>query len=322
MTSSFSASSTQHADSTTQVLTNYACKHTEIDSVAFSPALASTNFRSIDGPCSFEECQSKFASKVKSELQLAGMSCESALRRFGNVEPMLAEELITAGCTPEVVKALLNCSHRSAATTTYLCHYQALGLLAKFESCANKEDADQEEVNSLAVQLSTANILGQNKLATLQSAVGRLTKNGFPAPAQAFPMILGIQTHEVSWGKAELAALKSTDEGQAILPLTLNSENILAAKSCIFRVNAQLANFHAPEPAAFHSEMQPSQAMSTAWANRVFSTADIKLLRPKRVNARKLALARNRMTVNMGLVNAYSGKPHDQLSNPWWANKV
>jgi hypothetical protein len=301
-----------------QVLTNYACKHTEFDTVAYSPALASANFRSIDGPCSFEECQSKFASKVKSELQLAGMSCESALRRFGNVEPMLAEELTTAGCTPDVVKALLNCSHRSAATTTYLCHYQALGLLAKFESCANKEDADQEEVNSLATQLSVTNRTIQDKTSVLKSAVCRLTKNGFPAPAQAFPMIQGIQTHKVSWGKAELAALKSTDEGQAILPLTLNSENILAAKSCILRVNAQLATYQASETTSSHANS--SQAMPTAWANRSFS--DIKLLRPKRVNARKLALARNRMTVNMGLVNAYSGKPYDQLSDPWWANKV
>jgi hypothetical protein len=338
------------------IMTNYPCTHTGFDTVAFSPELASVNFRSIDGPCPLEGCQSKFASKMKSELQLAGMNCESALRRFGNVEPMLGEELTAAGCTPDVVKALLNCAHRSASTTAYLGHYLALGLLAKFESCANQENADQEQVNSLAVQLSAASRTVQHKLVTLQSAVCRLTMNGFPAPGHAFPMIQGINTHEVSWGKAELAALKSCDEGQAILPLTLNSENILAAKSCILRANAELSSFQDSEAAAFHAdypgtehltavgEMQSSQAMLAAWENQgsmesSFSSmsidsedletvkieaesfsADIRHLRPERVASRKMAS--NSLTVDMGAVDAYSGKPWTELSNPWWANKV
>jgi hypothetical protein len=353
--SSFSASSPQHAGSM-DIMTNYACTHTEFDTVAFSPDLVSVNFRSIDGLCPREECQSKFASKMKSELQLAGINCESALRRFGNIEPMLGEELTMAGCAPDVVKALLNCAHRSASTTAYLSHYSALGLLAKFESCANQENANQEQVNSLAAQLSAANRTVQHKLVALQGAVCRLTMNGFPAPGHAFPMIQGISTHEVNWGKAELAALKSCDEGQAILPLPLNSENILAAKSCILRANAELASFQDSEAAAFHAdypgtkhlvasgEMQSSQAMLAAWENQgstmesSFSSmsidsedvetvmidaetfsADIRLLRPERVASRKMAS--NSLTVDMGAVNRYSGKPYTQLSNPWWANK-
>jgi hypothetical protein len=330
-----------------QVMTNYACTHTEFDTVAFSPGLASVNFMSVDGPCLREACQRKFASKVKTDLQLAGMNCESALRKFGNVEPMLGEELTMAGCTPDVVKALLNCAHRSAATTAYLGHYLALGLLAKFESCANQQGTDQEEVNSLATQLFTANRTVQHKLVALQSAVCRLTVNGYPAPGHAFPMIQGINTHEVSWGKAELAALKSTDEGQAILALTLNSENILAAKSAVLRANAERTAFYADYPGTRHlvasGEMQSSQAMLAAWENQgamaqSFSSmtidsenfetvaidaeiysADIRHLRPERVMSRKVAS--NSLTVNMGAVNAYSGKPYTELSNPWWANK-
>jgi hypothetical protein len=70
----------------------------------------------------------------------------------------------------------------------------------------------------------------------------------------------------------------------------------------------------------FSSMSIDSEDVETVTIEAESFSADIRHLRPERVASRKMAS--NSLTVNMGAVNAYSGKPYTELSNPWWANKV
>jgi hypothetical protein len=70
---------------------------------------------------------------------------------------------------------------------------------------------------------------------------------------------------------------------------------------------------------SFLSMTIDSENFETVTIDAEIYSADIRHLRPERVMSRKVAS--NSLTVNMGAVNAYSGKPYTELSNPLWANK-
>lgn len=346
-TSNFAATGAQHAGLTIHVCSVSACRHTQSSNLPYSPSTAANNVRMADGPCPSPACQKKFVNKMRSELQLAGMNCESSLRKFGMVEPMLKEELTMAGCPNDMVEALLNCSQRSTAASNYLGHRAALATLAEYESCD-----DTYAAKPVAMQLILTNKVIQHKLVAIQSAVLRLSMHSFPAPGLAFPMIDGIMTYEKSWGTHQLYILKSTAEGRAILALPLHNDNILAAKSSILAEASELAHLQAVERAAYYTDYPGTEALFACGAMKSSyemladmsaqtssqnccldlnfarmtidvedseAPTDIRSLRSERVPSKKIAS--NSLAVDMDKVNAYSRKPYTALTNPWWAAK-
>ena len=329
------------------VSVTFACKHSEICPVPYTAGTVSVGFMLNDGHCSAPACQKRFINKLRSEAQLAGMNCEASLRRFAMVEPMLKEEMLAAGCSTDIAEALLNCSQRTAAAATYLDHRSLLSSIAEYEQGI--------PTNAHAMKLIFLHQDVQHKLMAMQSAVCRLIQGSYPAPALKFPMIEGINTHEPSWGKQELATLQSTNQGRAILALPLASENILAAKSNVLSAQnelAELAQLQANERSAFFSDypgteqlhasgaMMSSQEMlshaSTPASTTTppqsspqtdvnahvfaFSSADIRSLRPERVLSKSMAAHKRRCPgVDMAKVHAFSGKSFTALTAPWWA---
>lgn len=318
--SNFSATATQGPTMMVSVPVVFACKHSELITIPYTCDSAIVSFMLNDGYCSAPECQKKFVNTLRSELQLAGMNCESSLRRFGMVEPMLKEELSASGCPADMVEALLNCSQRSAATSAYLGHRSLLSSLAEYEASANDGHASA----SHAMQLVLANKSVQHKLVSLQSTVVRLSANSYPAPALKFPMLEGINTHDPSWGKQQLATLNSTTEGRAILALPLANANILAAKSNVLAEQAQLSERSSSttsssqasltgESASQHGE-SPSSSSSSSSSS---ASADIRSLRPERVFSKNMA-AHKCLGLDMQKIHSYSGKSYTALTNPWW----
>ena len=307
----------------------FTCKHCELTTVLYTCDNAIASFMLNDGYCSAPDCQKRFVNKMGSELQLAGMNCESSLRRFGMVEPMLAEELSATGCPPDMIEALLNCSQRSAATSAYLGHRSLLSSLAEYEASANAGQASAAH----AMQLVLANRIVQHKLLTMQSAVLRLSANSYPAPALKFPMLEGINSHDPSWGKQQLTTLKSTTEGRAILALPLANANILAAKSNVLAEQAQLDEMSSSssslqgssteEFVEMYIDMQDGESSSSASSacsassSSSWSSADIRSLRPERVLSKKMA-AHKCLGLDMEKIHSYSGKSYTALTNPWW----
>jgi hypothetical protein len=347
----FNASAFPGPTMTVSVPVMFACQHTELCTLSCPSDSAFSGFMN-DGPCGADACQKRFVNKMRSELQLAGMNCEAALRKFAQCEPMLKQELAYAGCPCDMIEALLNCSQRSAATSTYLGHRAALSFLAEYEISTDKQRA-----GALVMQLILTNRSVQHKLLAIQSTVLRLSQNSYPAPGLKFPMIEGINSHDPSWGKQQLATLQSTNAGRVILALPLTNDNILAAKtSMLVSQNelAELAQLHASERAAFFHDYpgteklhatgamrssqemiddMPSQGSSSTVeqespemqidspATTEFSSADIRSLRPETRVASKKMVAHTCLGVDMAKVNAYSGKSYEALTNPWWAAK-
>lgn len=232
------------------------CRHAEFTTVVYDPNTR-TNLMMKDGPCSAPACQKRFVNKTRSDLQLAGMACEGALRRFNMVEPMLREELMDEGCSDDaMIEALLNCAQRSPATETYLGHRAALSTLAEYELSTDKEAA-----GDLAIQLIVTLRSIQRKLLAIQAAVFQLSRKSFPAPLLKFSAKESFDTFEQTWGKQQLAALQSTTEGRAILSLPLKGDNILAAKSSVLSVQTELATLHANERAAFCADYPGVEAL-------------------------------------------------------------
>jgi hypothetical protein len=333
------------------VTVTFACKHSEVTSVPYTAGTAPVTFVLNDCHCDAPECQKRFVNKLRSELQLAGVNCEFSLRKFQMVEPMLKQELESAGCDSDIVDALLNCSQRSAATAKYLGHRVLLSTLAEYETAA----VDQGQINRAhALHLIFSHQAVQEKLIVLQSTVLRLSQKSYPAPALKFPMLEGIQSHEPNWGKQELSTLQSTDSGKAILALPLSNANILVAKSSILSAQnelAELASLQASERASFFSDypgteqlhasgaMMSSQDMLSALSTPPTSisddssqmdvdagnsqrscsssSADIRSLRPERVLSKGMA-AHKCLGLDMDKIHAYSGKSYTALANPWW----
>lgn len=331
------------------VTVTFACTHSEPALVPYTAGTAPVTFMMNDGYCSALECQKKLCNRLRNQLQLARMNCESSLRRHSMVEPMLQEELESAGCDTDIVEALLNCNQRSAATATYLGHRVLLSSLADFERAV-----DQGQINRAhALHLIFSHQAVQKKLVALQSAVSRTSQKSYPAPALKFPMDEGIKSHEPNWGKQELATLQCSNEGRAILALPLANANILAAKSSILSARNEMAALtqlqSAERTAFFHdypgteqlhasgammssqdmldamstppssvSDEHPSQ-MDVDAQDSVFSSADIRSLRPVRVFSKSMAAhKRSCRGLDMAKVHAYSGKSYTALTNPWW----
>ncbi|GAB7328336.1 hypothetical protein MBLNU13_g00329t1 [Cladosporium sp. NU13] len=316
------------------VSVTFACKHSEICAVPYTAGTVPVGFMLNDGHCSADACQKRFINKMRSEAQLAGMNCEASLRRFAMVEPMLKEEMLAAGCSTDIAKALLNCSHRSAAAATYLGHRSLLSSLAEYEQGI--------PTNAHAMQLIFSHQEVQHKLTAIQSAVLRLIQDSYPAPALTFSRYEGVKSFEQGWGKQELAALKSTDHGRAILALPLANHNILAAKSSMLSAQnelAELTQLQNAERAAFFSDYPGTEALHASGAmmssqemlsqasastttpqsssqmdvddaqDSTFSSADIRSLRPERVLSTSMAAHRRRCPgLDMAKVHAYSSK--------------
>jgi hypothetical protein len=332
------------------ITVTFACKHSEVTAVPYTAGTAPVTFMLNDCHCDAPECQKKFVNRLRNDLHLANLSGEAALRKFAMVEPMLKEEMESAGCSSDIVEALLNCGQRSAATATYLGHRVLLSSLAEYESAA----VDQGRINRAhALSLIFSHQEVQCKLIAIQSAVLRLSQKSYPAPALKFPMLEGIQSHEPNWGKQELSTLQRSDSGKAILALPLSNANILAAKSSILSAQnelAELAQLQASERASFFNDypgtealhasgaMMSSQDMLTALstpptsisdassqmdvdddmqASGSSSSADIRSLRPQRVLSKGMA-AHKCLGLDMDKIHAYSGKSYTALTNPWW----
>jgi hypothetical protein len=279
-------------------------------------AASPTTFSTI---ASYSETESRFFNQIKSQLELAGMSGETCLRKIALAEPQTQADLADAGCSPQVIAALLQCdaSTRTSATASFLGHRNVLAVLKQFEACVqNNGIAWQDDI--LCSQLNSLNAGVQQRLAELTSAVKTLTVNAYPAPGANFKMIDGINSYEKGFGKAELAALRSTTQGQAALTLPLTNANILTAKTSI------RAAQNSPQATAGASQSNTDFAAAPITSSGVtvdLHTAvngNISSLRPEtRVLSKKMT--KNTLTFNVELAKAHSGKSYTQLTNPWWA---
>jgi hypothetical protein len=333
-----SASTVQQVPSTMQVTTFFSCTHSVTSSVAYTTTTAPVQVD--DGPCnnpacqaapstnlptitSYNEQESRFVSKLKAELDLAGMSGERCLRLYAAIEPQTQADLAEAGCSSEVITALLQCDAptHTSATASFLGHRNVLAVLRQFETCVqNNGKAWEAEV--LSSQINNFNVGVQSRLAELNSAVKSLTINAYPAPGANFKMIDGINSYEKSYGKSELAALRSTPQGQAVLASSLSKSNILAAKNSI-----RYATETSPQATAGASQSDTNsfatESNSSSGATIDLHSAvngNISSLRPEcRVLSKKMA--KNSLSVNVAMAAAHSGKSYTQLTNPWWATR-
>lgn len=336
---------------TTTGCTVFSCGHSEASTVPYTPATASGHGMRCDGPCSRLGCQKKFANQMMSDLQVSGMRCEHVLRDFSKLEPMLPEELAAAGCSNDVIVVLLDCRRITPATSAYLGHREVLSnTLPRYEACI--ANGSQQEARTLAMQLLMASKQVGRKLIALQAAVMPWSNKGFPAPAMPFSMKEGVDTFEQTWGVKELAALKSSPEGRAILDRPCSNPNILSAKSTIMRSQSELAFLQATERAAFFSDypgtealrasgaMKSSQEMIDAMAvdgDLTQNFADMKIDGMEEiiiyldvdtdemscdgtcdVARHKCKHAAECQGIDMDKVREYSGKSYDALTNPWW----
>lgn len=333
---SYTAGSIQQMSSNNvmQVTTFFSCQHSVISSVAYTTSMAPVQM--ADGPCSNPECQtapptnlptlveysaqeSKFVNKIKSELELAGMSGERSLGRFNLAEPQTEVELAEAGCSPELIQALLKCgtSNRSVGVATFLGHRNVLAILKNLETCVETHGL-QWQAETLASQAHFLNTGVQTRLAELNSTVKRLTINVYPAPGANFSLLEGITSFEQSWGQNQLATLRSSEKGLSVLALPLTNLNILAAKTSI-RTAARTSSQQEEQATAGAAQTNPvTVAGSTASSDFAKASGDIRSLRPKsRLLSRKMA--ESSLTVDFAKAQAHSGKSHTLLTNPWWA---
>lgn len=216
----------QSSSSTMSVSILHVCGHTSTNSVTFTPDTPTLMI--LNGPCSNAECQAKslvdligpracfadnesrFIKTMTANFQLAGMNCESALRQFSLVEPMLVEEMEMMGCSPSIVQALLGsgAQQRMNTTAVYLGHRPALATLAQFKNCVQNYGS-QRVASTVAQEIQALHEAVQKKLIALQQAVFSLSQNSYAAPGAPFHMLEGIQTFEQGWGKTELKMLRS-----------------------------------------------------------------------------------------------------------------
>jgi hypothetical protein len=327
LAASTASSVQQQMSNTMQVTTFFSCQHSVTSSVPYTTSTAPVQM--ADGPCSNPVCQAapsttasiaseqeiKSVNQMKSQLELAGMSGERCLRMFSLGEPQTQADLADAGCSPEVITALLQCdaSARSTATASFLGHRNILALFKQLDTCA----CAQWQVAILGSHISSLNAGVQQRLAELSAAVKALTVNCYPAPAANFKMTEGIDSYEKSYGKAELAALRSTPQGQSVLSLSLTNANILAAKTSIRAARTS------PQATAGASQSEtnnfcPVDSVISSSDVHAAVNGDISALRPEtRVLSKKMA--KNTLTFNVEIAKAHSGKPHTQMTNPWWA---
>lgn len=326
--------------------TVFSCGHSEASQVPYTPATASGRSMRCDGPCSRLGCQKKFANQMMSDLQISGMRCEHVLREFGKVEPMLPEELAAGGCSDDVIVVLLDCRRITPATSAYLGHREVLSTtLPRYEACI--ANGSQQEANALAMQLLMASKDVLRKLIALQSAVMPWSNKSFPAPAMPFSMKEGVDTFEQTWGVKELAALKSSPEGRAILDRPCSNPNILSAKSTIMRSQSELAHVQSTERAAFFADYPGTEALCASGAMKsseemiaamevdgdfAESFADMKIDGMEEIIiyldveteesdhecSHKCKHARECPGIDMDKVRNYSGKSYDALTNPWY----
>jgi hypothetical protein len=326
---SIASSVQQQMSNTMQVTTFFSCQHSVTSSVPYTTSTAPVQI--AEGPCNNPVCQAappstlpiaseqeiKSVNQMKSQLELAGMSGERCLRMFSLGEPQTQADLADAGCSPEVIAALLQCdaSTRSAATASFLGHRNILALFKQLDTCA----CTQWQIAILGSHISSLNAGVQQRLAELSAAVKALTVNCYPAPAANFKMTEGIDSYEKSYGKAELAALRSTPQGQSVLSLSLTNANILAAKTSIREARTS------PQATAGASQSQsdtnnfcPVDSVISSSDVHAAVNGDISALRPEsRILSKKMA--KNTLTFNVEIAKAHSGKPHTQMTNPWWA---
>jgi hypothetical protein len=326
------ASSVQQT-STMQVITFFSCTHSGTSTVAYTTSTAPVQVS--DGPCnntmcqaakpstfptiaSYSETESRFVNKMTSELQLAGMSGERCLLKFNLVEPQTQADLVEAGCSPLVVTVLLQCgaTTRASATASFLGHRNVQSVLKQFEACVqNNGMAWQSDI--LCSQLNSLNAGVQQRLSELTSAVKHLSINSYPAPGANFKMIEGMDSYEKSYGKAELAALRSTPQGQSVLSLPLTNANILAAKTSIRDAMACFS----PQATAGASQSDTNMSNSSSCVTLDLHSAvngDIRCMAPKTVVYSKV-MAKTSLSINLAIAQAHSGKPYTALTNPWWA---
>jgi hypothetical protein len=331
-TFSFAASTAssvqQWTSNTMEVTTFFTCQDSVTTTVAYTTSTAPVQMSVA--PCASFACQNasptplpvaseqeiKSVNQMKSQLDLAGMSGERCLRMFSLGEPQTQADLADAGCSQEVITALLQCyaSTRTSATAHYLGHRNVFALFKQVDTCASWQ------VAILGSHISSLNAEVQQRLAALTSAVKHLTANCYPAPGACFKMIDGINSYEKSYGKAELAALRSTPQGQSVLSLPLTNANILAAKTSIRAAQTSpQATAGASQSDANNSHGMGSATSSSATLNLHSAVnGDISSLRPEtRVLSKKMA--KNNLSVNIAIAVAHSGKSYTQLTNPWWA---
>jgi hypothetical protein len=332
------ASSVQQMSSTMQVTTFFSCTHSETSTVAYTTSTAPVQVS--DGPCnntmcqaakpstfptiaSYNETESSFVSKLTSQLQLAGMSGERCLGKFNLVEPQTQADLVEAGCSPLVVTALLQCgaTTSSSATASFLGHRNVQSVLKQFEACV-QNNGMVWQADILCSQLNSLNAGVQQRLAELDSAVKHLTINSHPAPGANFKMIEGINSYEKSYGKAELAALRSTPQGQSVLSLPLNNANILAAKTSIrdamtsFSASQATAGASQSDTNTFAAESISSSAPTIDLHSAV--NGNISALCPM-IRVYSKVMAKTSLSINLAIAQAHSGKSYAQLTKPWWA---
>jgi hypothetical protein len=325
--------------STMQVITFFSFTHSETSTVAYTTSTAPVQVS--DGPCknlvcqaakpatfstiaSYNETESRFVSKMTSELQLAGMSGETCLLKFNLAEPHTEADLVEAGCSPMVVTALLQCDRttRTSATASFLCHRNVLSVLKQFEACVqNHGMAWQADI--LCSQLNSLNAGVQQRLAELTAAAKHLTINAYPAPGANFKMIEGMDSYEKCYGKAELATLRSTPQGQSVLSQPLTNANILAAKTSIRDARPFFSEVQATAGASQSSDTNPFAAQSNSSSGVTIDlhsavNGNIGSLCPEaRVYSKKMA--KTSLSINLAIAKAHSGKPYTALTNPWWA---
>lgn len=268
---------------TMQITTYFACRHAEVTTAPFNEDICPTQI--VAKACPNPTCQSTPLSthltprcktdkdikdllrKVDTDLTLAGMNAEAALRAFSMAEPMLPEDIAAAGCSPDIVEALMQTGHaqRYAASNAYLGHRRALATLEELKSCI-RIGAPFWAADMLSTDLGSMNQTVQRKLIALQQAVFRLTSNSYPAPGAKFHMYEGVDSFQQDWGTRELALLRQSDEGTRILALPLSNENILAAKACMKATETELATLLDAERASFFADYPGTEALHASGA--------------------------------------------------------
>jgi len=330
-------STQQMSNNTMQVTTYFSCQHSVTTSVTYTTTTAPVQM--ANGPCNSPVCQAappnafafptiasysvtdgKFVNKMKPELELAGMSTERCLQKFNLAEPQTQADLAEAGCSPQVIQVLSQCgssSDRASGAANFLGHRNALAVLKQFETCVQNNGLHWQ-ADILATQTYQLNLAVQQRLAEITSAVKRLTINAYPAPGANFPMEQGIQSYEKGLGKSELAALRSTPEGLAVLSQPLTNANILVAKTSIRHAKSSPQANAGTEQ--FTTAGNSDSSSGTTISLHSAMNGNISALRPThRVLSAKMA--KNSLSVDLSKADAYVNKSYTSLENPWWEAK-
>ncbi|KAM0715051.1 hypothetical protein Q7P37_009516 [Cladosporium fusiforme] len=255
----------------------FACGHSQERTVPFDLDVSPAQF--VMRTCHSAACQaipmalhlrpratlddqsSGFITEMHSQLTLVGLNVEGALRTFSHVEPILPEDIAALGYGPDLVEALTRCGRlertqaveRTQVAHLYLQHRIAKAMLEELRSVFIL-GGPHWLARQMSVSIATFNGAIQHRLIALQQAVFHLEITAYPAPGAPFHRHEGIQSHQPSWGKRQIATLRQSDEGNAILGKTLNIENILAAKACMRKSENELEMLFEAERASFFAD--------------------------------------------------------------------